>query len=112
VNPVVAQALAERGLRVSDHIPTALDVDLVRAADVIVTMGCGETCPVFTGKRYEDWPVEDPAGRDLDAVRRIVDDIDVRVRTLLGELAVLPDDVPTRNTAGEQRQRGDARDQR
>lgn len=86
VNPVVAQVLAERGLLVTGHVPTRLDAELVRGADVVVTMGCGETCPVFPGKRYEDWPVDDPAGRDLATVRRIVDDIDGRVRALLGEL--------------------------
>ncbi|RFU20311.1 arsenate-mycothiol transferase ArsC [Geodermatophilus marinus] len=87
VNPAVAQVLADRGLPVDDHVPTLLDADLVRAADVVVTMGCGETCPVFPGKRYEDWPVEDPKGQDLDTVRRIVDDVETRVLTLLAELA-------------------------
>jgi arsenate reductase len=86
VNPVVARVLAERGLPVTDHVPTRLDADLVQAADVVVTMGCGETCPVFPGKRYEDWPVDDPAGQDLDTLRRIVDDVDARVRALLAEL--------------------------
>jgi len=86
VNPVVAQVLAERGLPVTDHVPTKLDHDLVEAAEVVVTMGCGETCPVFPGKRYEDWTVDDPAGQDVDTVRRIVDDIDGRVRGLLAEL--------------------------
>jgi arsenate reductase len=86
VNPIVAQVLAERGLPVTDHVPTLLDYDLVEGADVVITMGCGETCPVFPGKRYEDWPVDDPAGQDLETVRRIVDDIDVRVRELLAEL--------------------------
>jgi arsenate reductase len=86
VNPVVAQVLAERGLPVTGHVPTRLDRDLVEAADVVVTMGCGETCPVLPGTRYEDWPVDDPAGRDLDTVRRIVDDIDARVRSLLPTL--------------------------
>jgi hypothetical protein len=79
---------------------------------VTVVAADARDLPPFPGKRYGCWPVEDPAGRDPDAVRRIVDDIDVRVRTLLGGLAVLPDDLPTRNTPGEQRQRGDARDQR
>ena len=88
VNPVVAQVLAERGLPVTDHVPTLLDAELVRGADVVVTMGCGETCPVFPGKRYEDWPVDDPAGQDAETVRRIVDDIDARVRRLLAELDV------------------------
>jgi arsenate reductase len=86
VNPVVAQVLAERGLPVTDHVPTLLDVDLVQAADVVVTMGCGETCPVFPGKRYEDWPVDDPKGQDLETVRRIVADVDARVRGLLARL--------------------------
>jgi len=87
VNPAVASVLAERGLPVGDHVPTRLDLELVESADVVITMGCGETCPVFPGTRYEDWPVEDPAGQDASTVRRIVDDIDARVRTLLGEVA-------------------------
>jgi arsenate reductase len=86
VNPVVAQVLGERGLAVDDHVPTLLDRDLVEGSDVVVTMGCGETCPVFPGKRYEDWPVEDPAGQDVETVRRIVADVDARVRRLLAEL--------------------------
>lgn len=89
VNPVVARVLAERGLPVTGHVPTRLDRDVVAAADVVVTMGCGETCPVFPGKRYEDWPVDDPAGQDLETVRRIVDDIDARVRDLLAGLGCL-----------------------
>ncbi len=87
VNPVVAQVLAERGLQVTDHTPTKLRYDLVEAADVVVTMSCGETCPYVPGKRYEDWPVDDPKGQDLETVRRIVDDLDARVRALLAELA-------------------------
>ncbi len=90
VNPVVAEVLAERGLAVTDHVPTLLDAGLVGAADVVVTMGCGETCPVFPGRRYEDWPVDDPAGQDIATVRRIVDDIDARVRALLDGLAAAP----------------------
>ena len=86
VNPVVAQVLAERGLPVTDHTPTRLKYDLVEAADIVVTMSCGETCPYIQGKRYEDWPVDDPKGQDLDTVRRIVDDLDARVRALLAEL--------------------------
>jgi arsenate reductase len=86
VNPIVAQVLAERGLPVADHTPTLLDFDLVQESDVVITMGCGETCPVFPGKRYEDWPVDDPAGQDIDTVRTIVDDIDERVRELLASL--------------------------
>ncbi len=86
VDPVVAQVLAERGLPVGDHTPTTLQDDLVEAADVVVTMGCGETCPHVPGKRYEDWPVDDPEGQDLDTVRRIVDDLDARVSVLLADL--------------------------
>lgn len=88
VNRAVAQVLAERGLAVTGHTPTRLDLDLVQGADVVITMGCGETCPVLPGTRYEDWTVDDPAGQDLDEVRRIVDDIDARVRGLLTQ--VLP----------------------
>lgn len=90
VNPVVAEVLAERGLSTANETPTRLEPDTVRGADVVITMGCGETCPIFPGKRYEDWAVDDPKGRNLETVRRIVDDVDTRVRALLAEL-----DVPT-----------------
>jgi len=90
VNPVVAQVLAERGLSTDREPATRLDRDAVEAADVVITMGCGETCPVIPGKRYEDWEVDDPAGQDLDTVRRIVDDIEARVRSLLSRLPVTP----------------------
>ena len=83
VNPVVAQVLAERGLPVEQHVPTLLTPDGVAEADVVVTMGCGETCPVFPGTSYEDWQVDDPKGQDLDTVRAIVDDVEARVRDLL-----------------------------
>lgn len=87
VNPVVAEVLAERGLSTDRETATLLEPDVVSEADVVITMGCGETCPIFPGKRYEDWTVDDPAGQDLGAVRRIVDDIDARVRRLLASLA-------------------------
>lgn len=87
VNPMVAAVLAERGLSTDRETPTLLDQDVVQEADVVITMGCGETCPIFPGKRYEDWPVDDPAGQDLDTARRIVDDIDGRVQALLASLA-------------------------
>jgi arsenate reductase (thioredoxin) len=86
VNPVVARVLAERGLAVTDHTPTRLARELVEAADVVVTLGCGESCPYVSGKRYEDWEVMDPMGQDVDTVRRIVDDLDARVRRLLDDL--------------------------
>ena len=87
VNPVVAEVLAERGLSTEHETATLLDHDVVGEADVVITMGCGETCPIFPGKRYEDWPVDDPAGQDLDTVRAIVDDVDARVRALLDSLS-------------------------
>lgn len=88
VNPGVAAVLGERGLSTADHAPRLLTPDGVERADVVITMGCGETCPIFPGKRYEDWPVDDPKGQPLDVVRRIVDDVDARVRALLADLGV------------------------
>ncbi len=88
VNPVVAQVLAERGISTDDHTPTLLTYDRVAEADVVITMGCGEACPAVPGKRIVDWELEDPKGKDLETVRRIVDDIDGRVRDLLAELGV------------------------
>ena len=88
VNPEVAAVLLERGLSSSDEVPTLLTSELVGVADVVVTMGCGETCPFFPGVRYLDWAVDDPAGRDRATVRRIVEEIDGRVRELLAELHV------------------------
>jgi arsenate reductase len=88
VNPAVAAVLAERGLPVRQHAPTLLTPDGVQQADVVITMGCGETCPIYPGKRYEDWQVDDPKGQDLPTVRRIVDDVDARVRALLASLDV------------------------
>lgn len=91
INPNVVEALAEVGIDVSHEFPKPLADELVRAADAVVTMGCGDACPVYPGKRYMDWTIEDPAGKDLPTVRRIRDEIDERVRTLLGEL--VPDAV-------------------
>jgi protein-tyrosine-phosphatase len=92
VNAEITRVLSERGISTGSETPTRLTADVVETADVVVTMGCGETCPVFPGKRYLDWDVEDPAGRDREAVRRIVDEIDRRVKKLLDELGV---EVPT-----------------
>jgi arsenate reductase (thioredoxin) len=83
VNPVAVEALREVGIEIGGALPRQLETEAVQVADVVVTMGCGDACPVYPGKRYEDWDVEDPAGRDLEAVRRIRDDIDARVRALL-----------------------------
>ena len=87
LNPAVVQVLQERGLSTQGEAPTLLTYDGVQEADVVVTMGCGETCPVFPGKTYEDWALDDPKGQDLDTVRRIVDQVDERVRDLLARVA-------------------------
>jgi len=86
INPAVVEVLAEIGLNVSREIPKRLTTDAVDAADVVVTMGCGDACPVFPGKRYEDWQLEDPAGEAPEQGRPIRDDIDRRVRALVDEL--------------------------
>lgn len=86
LNPVVVEALAERGIALSEAFPKPLSNDVVRAADVIVTMGCGDACPVYPGKRYQDWLVVDPAGQPLEVVRDIRDDIQARVTALLRDL--------------------------
>ena len=86
LNPSVVAILEDRGLDTSKEFPKALTDEDAREADVVVTMGCGDTCPVFPGKRYLDWELEDPAGQPVDAVRPIIDEIDRRVRGLLDEL--------------------------
>jgi len=91
VQPEVRAELTARGLDVSHEFPKPLTDDAVGQVDVVVTMGCGEECPFYPGKRYDDWPVADPAGQDADTVRAIVDDIDSRARALITEL--LPDHV-------------------
>ncbi|KQS10610.1 heat-shock protein HtpX [Curtobacterium sp. Leaf183] len=86
VNPVAVQAMAEEGIDITGEQPKVLTTDSVRHADVVVTMGCGDACPVFPGKRYEDWDLADPAGQPLDAVRPIRDDVRRRVAALVAEL--------------------------
>ena len=86
VNPAAVAAMAEDGIDMSAEIPKVLTVDAVRGSDVVITMGCGDTCPVFPGKRYEDWALADPAGQGVDAVRPIRDDIKARIQVLLAEL--------------------------
>jgi protein-tyrosine-phosphatase len=86
VNPVVVQALAEISLDAAAAVPAALSPEALETSDVVVTMGCGDSCPVYPGKRYLDWQLPDPAGRSLAEVRAIRDEIDVRVRGLLTEL--------------------------
>jgi arsenate reductase len=86
INPAVVEALAEMGIDVEQEFPKPLTDEVVRAADAVVTMGCGDACPIYPGKRYLDWELDDPAGQPLEVVRRIRDDIDARVQTLLVEL--------------------------
>ena len=86
INPAVVEVMAEVGLDLSKEFPKPLTDEGVKAADVVITMGCGDACPVYLGKRYLDWVLDDPAGRSIDEVRPIRDDIDRRVRQLLAEL--------------------------
>ena len=86
INPVAIEAMEELGIDISRELPKPLTDDAVQVADVVITMGCGDACPFYPGKRYEDWELEDPAGKDLETVRGIRDQIEARVRTLLGEL--------------------------
>ncbi|GAA1875521.1 arsenate reductase ArsC [Pseudonocardia ailaonensis] len=86
INPAVREVMAEMGIDLAEEVPKKLTVDAARAVDVVVTMGCGDSCPVFPGKRYLDWELPDPAGQGIDAVRPIRDEIDRRVRALLATL--------------------------
>jgi len=86
INPVAVEAMAEDGIDIAGNVPKILTVDAVKESDVVITMGCGDTCPIFPGKRYEDWELEDPAGKDLATVRRVRDEIKTRVTALLAEI--------------------------
>jgi len=86
INPIAVQVMAERSIDIAGRTPKVLTHDSVQASDVVITMGCGDACPFYPGKRYEDWVLEDPAGKDIDTVRRIRDEIESRVKTLLSEL--------------------------
>jgi len=88
VNPAAAQAMAEVGIDISGEYPKPWTDEIVQAADVVITMGCGDACPVFPGRRYQEWVLDDPAGQDVDGVRPIRDDIEERVRRLLTDLHV------------------------
>ncbi|MFI9163176.1 arsenate reductase ArsC [Kitasatospora aureofaciens] len=88
VNPAVVEALAEVGIDISAEVPKVLTVEAVQASDVVITMGCGDACPYFPGKRYLDWKLEDPAGQDVEAVHPIRDQIEQRIRGLLAELGI------------------------
>jgi len=89
INPAVVTVMDEVGLDLTKEFPKPLTTETVQAADVVVTMGCGDACPIFPGKRYLDWELDDPAGKSVDEVRRIRDEIDLRVRSLLDKLATL-----------------------
>jgi protein-tyrosine-phosphatase len=88
VNPAVVDAMKEAGIDISAEVPKILTVEAVQASDVVITMGCGDTCPVFPGKRYLDWQLDDPAGQGVGAVRPIRDEIQRRIRGLIAELGV------------------------
>ena len=86
INPVAVEAMAELGIDISQNSPKILTPEAVQQSDAVITMGCGDACPFYPGKRYEDWVLEDPAGQGIESVRVIRDDIKVRVETLLAEL--------------------------
>jgi arsenate reductase (thioredoxin) len=86
LNPAVVEAMSEIGIDISVERPKRLEEEMVRASDVVITMGCGDACPIYPGKRYEDWELDDPAGKDLDAVRPIRDEIATRVDALVASL--------------------------
>jgi protein-tyrosine-phosphatase len=86
INPAASEAMREIGVDLSEEFPKPLTDEFVKAADVVITMGCGDACPIYPGKRYEDWELDDPAGQDLETVRRIRDDIDARVQKLVSEI--------------------------
>jgi arsenate reductase (thioredoxin) len=87
VNPAAVAAMAEEGIDMSAEIPKVLTDDAVRASDVVITMGCGDSCPIFPGKRYEDWVLDDPAGQGVEAVRPIRDEIRRRIEALIADIA-------------------------
>ena len=90
VNPAVVEAMAEEGVDIAAEIPKVLTTDAVQASDVVITMGCGDVCPVFPGKRYLDWTLDDPAGQGVEAVRPIRDEIRTRIEALAAELTRAP----------------------
>ena len=91
INPVAVEVMLELGIDISQNTPKVLTADAVKESDVVITMGCGDVCPIYPGKRYEDWELKDPAGQDLQTVREIRDDIKDRVSKLLSELLNLAD---------------------
>src|SRR6476659_546270 len=91
INSAVIEAMDEVGVDLREEFPKPLTDEFVKAADAVITMGCGDACPIYPGKRYEDWELEDPEGKDLETVRRIRDEIEGHVRTLLSELLMVAD---------------------
>lgn len=91
INPVAVEAMAEEGIDIASNTPKVLTVEAVQESDAVITMGCGDVCPIFPGKRYEDWELSDPAGQGIESVRAIRDDIRARVETLIGELLPVGD---------------------
>lgn len=90
INPVAIEAMAEEGIDIANNVPTILTTQSVIDSDVVITMGCGDACPIFPGKRYEDWQLDDPAGQGIETVRVIRDDIKGRVEALVAEIAPTP----------------------
>jgi protein-tyrosine-phosphatase len=86
INPIAIEAMAEEGIDIAGNVPKILTTEAVKESDVVITMGCGDTCPIFPGKRYEDWELDDPAGQGIESVRPIRDDIRARVEALLAEI--------------------------
>lgn len=86
INPIAVAVMQEDGIDISHNVPKVLTQDAVKASDVVITMGCGDACPIFPGKRYEDWELEDPAGKEIEIVRRIRDEIKQRVTNLLQDI--------------------------
>jgi protein-tyrosine-phosphatase len=93
LNPAAIEAMAEHGIDISEEFPKPWTDEIVRAADVVITMGCGDACPIYPGRRYEEWKLPDPAGLDVNAVAPIRDEIEHRVRRLLAELGLTPTDL-------------------
>ncbi|WP_104170422.1 arsenate reductase ArsC [Cryobacterium sp. M23] len=86
INPVAIEAMAEEGIDIANNVPKILTTEAVKESDVVITMGCGDTCPIFPGKRYEDWELADPAGQGIESVRPIRDEIKARIQGLLAEI--------------------------
>ena len=86
INPIAIEAMAEEGIDIANNVPKILTTEAVQESDVVITMGCGDTCPIFPGKRYEDWELADPAGQGIESVRPIRDEIKARIQSLLAEI--------------------------